>query len=389
MMMLLLPIIYAAFISLGLPDALLGSAWPGMHTQFQVPVSYAGLVSMIISVGTIISSLFSDRLTRTLGTGRVTALSVALTAAALFGFSAAPSFWVLCILALPYGLGAGAIDAALNNYVALHYKSSHMSWLHCFWGVGATLGPYIMGLCLTGGLGWNSGYRTIALIQMALTVILVLSLPLWEKKKGEAGGQEEQRSLRIRELVCLPGAKAVLLAFFCYCALEQTAGLWAASYMVMGRGIPQQTAAKWASLFYLGITLGRFLGGFLAMKLGDKDMVRLGQGLAVLGVLLLFLPMGETVLCLGLLTIGLGCAPIYPSLLHETPVNFGPGLSQSIMGMQMACAYMGNTLIPPMFGLIAQYIDIRWYPCYLILFVLIMFGAAETVNRLPKYGINS
>lgn len=383
-MSLLLAIIYIAFISLGLPDALLGSAWPSMHEQLNVPVSYAGIVSMIISAGTIISSLLSDQMTRKLGTGKVTAISVALTALSLLGFSLSRSFFLLCVIALPYGLGAGAVDAALNNYVALHYKARHMSWLHCFWGIGATVGPYIMGACLTGGLAWFGGYRIIAILQMVLTAILFLSLPLWNKKEQVEVREEDKESRGMFRLLKLPGVKEVLISFFCYCAVEQTTGLWGASYMVMERGMSAERAAAWASLFYLGITVGRFACGFIAMKLNDKTMIRLGQGIILTGILLLILPFGNLIMCIGLIMIGLGCAPIYPSLIHETPSNFGAGLSQALIGMQMAFAYVGTTLMPPLFGALSDIVGIRLYPFYLLVIAVLMIWMVEKLNRVPK-----
>lgn len=380
---ILLVIIYIAFISLGLPDSLLGSAWPSMYGEFNVSVSYAGIVSMIIAGGTIVSSLFSDKLIRRFGTGMLTLISVAMTAVALFGFSFSSAFWHLCLWSIPYGLGAGSVDAALNNFVALHYKSRHMSWLHCFWGIGATTGPYIMGLCLTNGLRWNSGYMVIGIIQFALVICLIPALPLWRsKKKAEDSQAALPKELRLSDTIKLPGAKAILTAFFCYCALEATTGLWASSYMVLHKGIDAQTAAKWASLFYLGITIGRFVCGFITDRLGDRAMVRIGQAIAGLGTLLLLLPFGNTATLAALILIGLGCAPIYPCLLHQTPDNFGADKSQAIMGMQMACAYVGTTLIPPLFGLIAEHISIRLYPLYLIIFVVIMFFMVERMNKI-------
>lgn len=383
----LLAIIYLAFISLGLPDTMLGSAWPEMHLQLAVPVSYAGIISMLIATGTVIASLTSDLLTRRLGTGRVTALSVALTAAALLGFSLAPSFWVLCLIALPYGLGAGAVDVALNNYVAIHFHARHMSWLHCFWGIGATLGPYIMGACLTGGWGWHGGYRTVGFIQLALTACLFLTLPLWRGARTQVNGAsvEQTPSPGALALLRLPGVKADLLALFAYQGLEQTIGLWAASFMVMARGISAQQAATWAALFYLGMTLGRLLSGFLTLRFTDQAMVRLGQGVTALGILLTVLPLGHLTLCAGLLCLGLGCAPIYPSLLHETPSNFGIALSQAVMGLLMACAYVGTTLLAPVFGLIAQNVSIRLFPAYLLLMLVIMTVSCEVLNRKPKH----
>lgn len=381
-MSLLLGIIYVAFISLGLPDALLGAAWPSMQGELGVPVSYAGMISIIISAGTIISSLNSDMLTKKLGTGKVTAASVALTAAALWGFSMARSFGALCVIALPYGLGAGAVDAALNNYVALHYKAKHMSWLHCFWGLGASVGPYIMGACLTGGFTWNSGYRVISLLQIALTAVLFATLSRWKETGGYEEGAGARESLGIKDLLKLPGAGAALTVFFCYCAMEQTAGLWAASYMVMNRGMTAGEAAGWASLFYVGITAGRFVSGFITLKLDDRAMVRLGQAVAFGGILMVMLPGSRWLTGAGLVVIGMGCAPIYPALLHETPVNFGADKSQAIMGMQMACAYVGTMVMPPLFGVISGTVGMWVYPWYLMIIAAVMTVMAESLNKI-------
>lgn len=382
MVSILLVVIYVAFISLGLPDAALGSAWPSMFGALNVPVSYAGLVSMVIAGGTILSSLFSVNVIRRFGTGSVTAFSVGLTAVALLGFSFSGAFWQLCLWAIPYGLGAGSVDAALNNFVALHYKSRHMNWLHCFWGVGAALGPYIMGFCLSGGFGWHAGYRSIGVIQVALVAGLIFSLPLWKAKKAETGdetGGEESRGML--EILKLPGAGCMLIAFFSYCAMEVTAGLWASSYMVLGRGIPEETAASMASLFYLGITAGRFLSGFVSGRLGDRRMIRLGQGGMILGIALVLIPLGSPTLFAGLLVTGLGCAPVFPGLLHETPDNFGKDNSQAVIGMQMASAYTGATLMPMVFGFLADKLDIRLYPIFLLVFTFLMIYMVEMVNR--------
>lgn len=384
MISLLLAIIYIAFISLGLPDALLGSAWPVMYEELNVPVSFAGIVSMIITAGTIVSSLFSDKIIQKLGTGKVTALSVGMTAAALLGFSVSDSFLLLCLWAIPYGLGAGSVDAVLNNYVALHYEAKHMSWLHCFWGVGATLGPYIMGMCLTGGLTWNIGYRSIAILQIVLTAMLFLSLPLWDKGQEGHAENAEIKSIGLRKIVKINGVKEVLVACFCYCALEATAGLWGASYMVMHRGIAEETAAKWASLFYFGITFGRFVSGFMTMKFSSKNLIRIGQACIIAGVILLLLPFGNIVLCAGMLFVGIGCAPIYPSILHETPNHFGADISQSLIGVQMASAYVGSTLMPPLFGVLSKYIGISLYPMYLFAIVVLMIVMAEALNCKKK-----
>ncbi len=384
MFQLLLVIIYISFISLGLPDSLLGAAWPSIYPQFDVPVSYAGIISMIIAFGTIVSSLQSDRLTRKLGTGKVTAISVAVTAAALFGFSISSSFIMLCIWAVPYGLGAGSVDASLNNYVALHYKSRHMSWLHCMWGVGATVGPYIMGFALTKGMGWNAGYRIISILQVILTAILIFSLPLWKGRTDEsvAGGAEKGgKALSLREILHIPGAKEVMICFFCYCAVEQTAGLWASSYLALHKGISAEKAAGFAGMFFIGITIGRALSGFITMKLSDKQMVRLGQLIIGIGIIMMFLPFGENMALAGFITIGLGCAPIYPSIIHSTPEHFGADRSQAIIGVQMASAYVGTLLMPPLFGLIAQNISVALLPIYLIVILILMVFMHEMLNK--------
>ena len=376
---LLLPVIYLAFISLGLPDALLGSAWPSMYTELGASLSWAGIVSMIISVGTIVSALCSERLNLRLGTGGVTFLSVLLTAVALLGFSLSTSFWQLCLWAVPYGLGAGSVDAALNNYVALHYESRHMSWLHCMWGVGASIGPVIMGRALAGGT-WQGGYRTIALLQFALTAVLLLSLRLWKRPQANVEGADFKPH-PIPELLRRPGVPQVLLCFFCYSALEATAGMWAASYCTLVRGIDAETAARWASLFYVGITIGRGVCGFLTMKISDQNMIRLGQALIAAGVVLVLAPLGQGTLFAGLVTVGLGCAPIYPSIIHETPVNFGRDVSMSMTGLQMATAYVGSCLMPPLFGLLAQYVTPTLYPWFLAVILALMFVMAESLHR--------
>lgn len=375
MVHLLLAIIYLAFISLGLPDALLGAAWPSMYPQFDVPVSYAGIISMIIALGTVVSSLQSDRLTKKLGTGKVTALSVLMTALALFGFATSHSFGMLCLWAIPYGLGAGSVDASLNNYVALHYESRHMSWLHCMWGIGASAGPYIMGYALTEGWGWNSGYHIIAVLQIVLTAILLCSLPLWKQRPAEVlqdGKVQNVKALSIREVLQLAGAREILVCFFCYCALEQTTGLWASSYLTLHKGVSADTAASFASMFYLGITVGRALSGFLTMKLNDVQMIRLGEVIIGIGVLVMLLPFGQRLSLTGLILIGLGCAPVYPCVIHSTPAHFGADKSQAIIGIQMACAYVGTCLMPPVFGLIANHITVALLPVYLLIILVLM-----------------
>lgn len=391
MFQLLLAIIYLAFISLGLPDSLLGSAWPTIYQELNVPVSWSGIVFMIIAIGTVISSLQSDRLTRKLGPGKVTLISVAMTAAALFGFSTCHSFIMLCLWAIPYGLGAGSVDAALNNYVALHFASRHMSWLHCMWGIGASVGPYIMGAALMGGKTWNQGYRVIGIMQTVLVLILFISLPLWKKVASNSEGNEapeRKTPLSLKEIFSLPGAKYAMLCFFAYCALEQTTGLWTSSYLVLSKGIDAGTAARFASLFFIGITVGRAINGFLSIRLSDEQMVRLGQILTLLGILCILLPLGTRIALAGFVIIGLGCAPVFPSLLHATPNHFGAANSQAIMGVQMACAYIGTSIMPPIFGWIAGHISIRLLPLYLMLLLVLMFLMHEMLVKATNKNIN-
>ena len=385
---LLLAIIYLAFISLGLPDALLGSAWPVMYQEFSVPLSYAGIVAMIISAGTITSSLMSDRLTRAWGAGKVTAVSVAMTAAALLGFSLSRSFWMLCLWAVPYGLGAGSVDASLNNYVALHYESRHMSWLHCMWGVGAMTGPYIMGYVLSGGMAWNRGYSTIAVLQIVLTAALFMSLPMWKHRKSVEGGQKEENSnpLSLLQIIRIPGAKAVMLCFFCYCAIEQTAGLWASSYLNLHKGVDADTAASFASLYFIGITVGRALSGFLTMKLTDTQMIRSGFALIAVGVGAMLLPLGTAASLAGLVLAGLGSAPIYPCVIHSTPTHFGADQSQAVIGVQMASAYAGVCLMPPLFGVIARSISVSLLPMYLMALLVLMAVMYEVLLKKATGG---
>lgn len=382
---LLLGLIYLAFMSLGLPDALLGSAWPTMYPLLNVPVSYAGVVAMIIAGNTIVSSLNTNRVITKFGTGLVTTVSVLMTAVALIGFSLSSAFWMLCLWAVPYGLGAGAVDAALNNFVALHYASKHMSWLHCFWGVGASVGPYIMSYSLTVNNSWESGYLIVGTLQIILTVILFFTLPIW-KKQAQLKGESQtgaSKHLQIHQALRIKGVKQVLIAFFGYCALEATAGLWASSYLTLHRGIDVEAAAGWASLFYLGITFGRLLNGFIADGLGNRNMIRIGLSIIAVGLLAVILPLQISLLTLGgLVLMGLGCAPVYPCIIHETPRNFGPENSQAIIGIQMASAYVGTTFMPPLFGVLANYVTIALYPVFLSLFLVLMFVMTEKLNRL-------
>ena len=378
----LLVVIYLAFISLGLPDSLLGAAWPVMRVDLAAPLSAAGAVSMIVSFGTIVSSLMSSRVIRRFGTGKVTLVSVLMTAFALLGYSFARSLWWLCLLAVPLGLGAGSVDAALNNFVAMHYRAQHMSWLHCFWGIGATAGPIILSACML-RTGWASGYRVISVLQFALCAVLAFSIPLW--KRGEqpetAQGEEDVHFVSNREALRLPGMPFALLSFLCYCGVEVTAGLWMPSYLVEMRALDTATAAAWGSCFYGGITIGRALSGFLSMRLEARRMIRIGCAGMLGGALILILPLPALFSLFGLLLLGVGCAPIYPSLIHETPRHFGKRASQAAMGLQMAVAYVGSTFVPPLVGAIAGKATLAVVPAALLLLTLALLGFSEAIER--------
>ena len=380
--LILLILIYISFISLGLPDSLLGSAWPSMYTSLNVPLHYAGIISMIVTGGSVISCMFSVKVIRRLGTGIVTAVSVFMTAAALTGFSLSHSFFLLCLFAIPLGLGSGSVDTALNNYVALHYKSRHMSWLHCFWGVGASAGPVIIAYFLTRENSWNLGFGAIGLIQFCLVFILFISLPVWNKipaLKNE--NLEKNEPVKYSKMLNISGVKEILLAFFCYCTIELTTGLWGASFLVMEKGIAPETAAQWIALYYIGITFGRFISGFITIKLNNRQMIRLGQLIIGCGIIIMILPFGNITLLSGLFMIGLGCAPIFPSMLHETPANFGSEHSQAMIGIQMGCAYIGSAVMPPLFGWLSSFAGFRIFPVFIGLFLLIKIIMIETLNK--------
>ena len=375
-------LIYITFISLGLPDSLLGSAWPALHLDIASPLAGAGVISCIVTGGTIISSLMTDRLVRWLGTGKLTAISVLMTACALVGFSLAPGFWWLCLLAAPLGLGAGAVDAGLNNYVALHYAARHMSWLHCFWGIGATAGPAIISLFLAQNGNWRGGYRLIGVIQLCLTAVLFCTLPLWKKRTESVGDGAPASGLTARAALRLPLAKPAVLAFFCYCGIETTTNLWAASFLTTTRGLTAEAAARGTSLFFLGVTLGRLLTGFATARMSNCNLIRVGQGLCLAGVLLTALPLPTALSLAGLGLVGLGCAPIYPCMLHETPRRFGKEVAQSMMGLQMACAYVGSSLVPTLAGALSGPLTLYVMPAVQLVLLVLMIWASERINRV-------
>ncbi len=383
----LLAMIYLSFVSLGLPDSLLGSAWPSMAPAISAPLWGAGLVQMTISFGTIVSSLCGAKLIRRLGTGRLTALSVATTALALLGFSFAQSIGALLLLAVPLGLGAGAVDTALNNYVALHCKPRHMSWLHCFWGVGTTLGPMALSALLRSGFSWAAGYRLVGALQCLLSAALFLTLPLWAKA-NDAAEAARTRDLSVRQVLALPGAKQGMLTFVCYCSVESTLGLWAATYLVVVRGMDAAHAASLAALFYVGITAGRAASGFMTLRFSPRQMVSLGLGVLLCGAAMMALPQSGLMLA-GLLLCGLGCAPIYPNIIQDTPVNYGAENSQSAVGVQMASAYVGSTFMPTIFGRLARALSYAALPGFAMLLtaaMALLFSAQKRAIERARRG---
>ena len=381
---LLLALIYVCFISLGLPDSLLGSAWPVLHEEICVPISYAGIISATIFAGTILSSFFSDKLLHKFGAGTVTAVSVTMTALGLFGFSVSGRFFALILWAIPYGLGAGGVDAILNNYVALHYKAQHMSWLHCMWGVGASISPYIMSFALVRLDSWSRGYLIVSVIQAVLSVIIFISIPIWKRGSAESGaadGTETARALSFKEIFTVKGAIPCFLMFFCYCSMELTTSLWASTYLVQKWEFSPEAAAGFASMFYIGITFGRFVCGFLAMKLCDRHLIRTGATVVAFGIALLLVPLHSAFALVGFIVIGLGCAPIYPCIIHMTPDVFGKDRSQAMIGVQMAFAYTGFLLMPPLFGIIAERVSISLLPPYQAILLAILFAMHELVMK--------
>lgn len=377
----LLLLIYLVFISLGLPDTALGSAWPSIYPDFEVPVSYASILTIIVPVCTIISSLNSDRLTRRFGTGKVVTFSVLLSALGLIGYSISSEFWMLCLFAIPYGLGAGGIDSAVNNYAASNYSSKHMNWLHAMWGIGATIGPLIMGYTLSSGDSWNKGYLILGIIQSVLLIVLFITLPLWKKTNNESEDINVSKPLTIKQTLMLKGALTLLLCFFCYSAVEQTIMLWCGSYLVLHLNIFEEIAASFSSLFVVGMTIGRIISGFISTKLNEKKMIRLGSIFMVLGLILMILNLGNIISFIGIGLLGLGCAPIYPSIVHSIPVYFGKDKSQAIIGIQMAFAYLGIVLMPSLFGLIVEYVGIYFLSIYLLIFTVLMIILHELLIR--------
>lgn len=392
---ILLIVIYIDFIGLGIPDSLFGAAWPAIYTEFGLPISYASFVTVIIYGGTVASSLLSAKVINRFGTSKVTAVSTALTAAGLLGFSFSGGLIWLCLFAVPLGLGAGAIDSALNNYIALHYKATHMSFLHCAYGVGVTLSPYLMALALSDNNDWRGGYRIAFFIQIGITAVTLFSLPLWSKIRRINTHDEEEdaapRTLKLTELIKMPSVRAVWLIFFGSCAIEFTCGSWGSTFLVQSKGMSAENAAKIITFYYAGIAIGRFLSGILAAKLPSWRIIRIGQITIITAIVLLMLPLPVYVAAAGLFLVGLGNGPIYPNLIHLTPKNFGRDISQSVMGSQMAAASIGIMVMPPMFGLLAQGISTDIFPYFLLIMFAVMavstFFLIKNLKKSGKYAV--
>lgn len=387
---LLLIVIYIAFIGLGVPDSLFGTAWPAIYTDLNLPVSWASIVTIIVSCGTITSSLLSSWLISRFGTGKITAVSTLMTALALLGFSCSDSMLWLCLCAIPLGLGAGSIDTALNNYVALHYKASHMNFLHCFYGIGVSLSPYLMSLALSKGT-WEGGYRAVFWFQLAIAALTVLALPLWKKVRHAQNGEEEEETPRVLSfpaLMKMPKVRMACLVFIGYCALEYTCGTWGSTFLVNAKGAAADTAARMVTFYYVGLALGRFLSGVLAGRLHSRQLVKIGQMILLAAVVSLFLPLPSAFCSVSLFFIGLGNGPIFPNMLHLTPELFGKDLSQAVIGAEMATSYIGVLLAPALFGLIAQNVTAALFPVYLlVLYALMITGTAASVYKKDGHAI--
>ncbi len=387
---LLLIVIYIAFIGLGVPDSLFGTAWPAIYTDLNLPVSWASIVTIIVSCGTITSSLLSSWLISRFGTGKITAVSTLMTALALLGFSCSDSMLWLCLCAIPLGLGAGSIDTALNNYVALHYKASHMNFLHCFYGIGVSLSPYLMSLALSKGT-WEGGYRAVFWFQLAIAALTALALPLWKKVRHAQNGEEAEETPRVLSfpaLMKMPKVRMACLVFIGYCALEYTCGTWGSTFLVNAKGAAADTAARMVTFYYVGLALGRFLSGVLAGLLHSRQLVKIGQMILLAAVVSLFLPLPFAFCSVSLFFIGLGNGPIFPNMLHLTPELFGKDLSQAVIGAEMATSYIGVLLAPALFGLIAQNVTAALFPVYLlVLYALMITGTAASVYKKDGHAI--
>lgn len=384
--MVLLMIIYLAFISLGLPDALLGVTWPLIRTEWQMSLDAAGLISIIVTMGTIVSSLLSGKLIKRFGEGKITFFSGLMTGVALLGYSMAPSYIWFVFLALPLGFGAGSVDTALNHYVALHFKAHHMNWLHSFWGVGATAGPVLMAMILTQTGSWRTGYQTVAIIQLLLAAVLFLSLPLW-KKHGALTQEKETASSEPpikTNVLKIKGVPYALMVFLFYCAAEYAMGLWGSSYLVQTKGVSLETAARWVAFYYAGITVGRVLSGFISFKLSNTRMITLGLFIALLGGGLLFIEGASVVTMAAFVLIGLGFAPVFPSMTHETPHRFGKGQTQHIIGFQMASAYIGIAVFPPLLGVVIEKTSMGIFPVFIVMCVLIQLILTTKLNAIIR-----
>ncbi len=384
--MVLLAVIYIAFIGLGVPDSLFGTAWPAIYREFNLPISAAGCVTLLISMGTVVSSLASTLLIRRMGTARVTAFSTAMTALAMLAFSFSRNLLFLCLSAIPLGLGAGAIDTALNHYVALHYKAVHMNFLHCFYGIGVSLSPWVMSMAIAGKGGWRGGYRIAFLMQLGISILTIVTLPVWKKEKDSAAETEEMpQTLSLGALCRVPALPLIWCVLIGSCALEYTCGAWGSTFLVDGMGLPVAEAARVVLFYYVGMALGRFLSGILSARMSSWHLIFTGEGILFAAVILMALPLPPWAAGAGLFLAGLGNGPIFPNLIHLTPENFGRDISQAVMGTQMAAAYLGIMLAPPVFGWLGQQFGIRLFPFYLaVLWLLLFSGACLAVRRLRQ-----
>lgn len=381
---LLLIVIFIDFIGLGIPDSLFGAAWPAINSDFGLPISAANVVTVTMTVCSIVSSLMSSKLTEKFSTSKITAVSTALTAVGLFGFSISENIFMMVAFTLFLGFGAGAIDAALNNYVAVHYKASHMNFLHCFYGIGVTLSPYLMSLALKNN-SWQGGYRLAFIIQLAISVIAFASLPLWKKNEAPLSSAEESvEKSSFSELIKLPGVKSTWLVLFGSCSLEYVSGTWASSFLVNSRDFTADRAALFVTVYYCGMAFGRFLSGLLSTKLKPQRIISLGAVLIIPAIIFIAQPFVPLLSAVGLFLIGLGNGPLYPNIVHLTPIRFGQKMSQAVMGSQMAAAYIGILIMPAFTGFLSQRFSTDIFPfCIMALYGIMLISLIITNKVKP------
>lgn len=386
---ILLIIIYITFIGLGIPDSLLGAAWPGISQELSLPVSWANFITIIISFGTIISSLLSTKLINKFSTSVVTAVSTTMTAISLFGFSISNNMIFLCLFSIPLGLGAGSIDTALNNYVAINYKASHMNFLHCFYGIGVSLSPFLMSIALSKN-SWQKGYRIVSFIQFGIAALTILSIPLWTKisSNQDSGSANNSKNIGLLKLIKDKKVRMACFTFMGSCGLEYTCGTWGSTYLVNSKEMAIDTAALMITFYYVGIAIGRFISGLISIRYSSQQIIKIGLIFIFVAIILLFIPFSSNISGFAFFLIGMGNGPIFPNMLHLTPENFGEDNSQAVMGVQMAFSYFGIMLVPAFFGIMAQIFNTDFFPIYIAILFALMVSATIKLKKINSILFN-